>query len=208
MTAPASTAALPLARLLGHAADAVGAVRSGQSLNDALARCPPPARPGTQALAFHALRWLGGALAVRARLAPKAPPAGVDALLLTAIALLWPDSRPPYSEHTLVNEAVAATRQRAPATSGFVNAVLRRFLREREALVAATASDPVATYQHPAWWIDRLRALHSVKGNARIPRPSSVRRWAMALPRGNHSSRPRSSSETTRANFTNPSRSR
>ena len=151
-------AALPLARLLGHAADALQAVRAGESLNTALARTPEAARPGTQALAFHALRWLGGALAVRARLAPKAPPAGVDALLLTAIALLWPDSRPPYAEHTLVNEAVAAARQRAPASSGFVNAVLRRFLREREALVAATASDPVATYQHPAWWIDRLRA--------------------------------------------------
>ena len=88
MTAPASTVALPLARLLGHAADAVGAVRSGQSLTDALARCPPPARPGTQALAFHALRWLGGAEVVRRMLAAKAPPDDVDALVLTALAVL------------------------------------------------------------------------------------------------------------------------
>ncbi|HEY2189416.1 MAG TPA: hypothetical protein VGH48_12715, partial [Caldimonas sp.] len=63
--APASTAALPLARLLGHVANAVAAVRSGRSLNDALARCPLPARPGSQALAFHALRWLGAAEVVR-----------------------------------------------------------------------------------------------------------------------------------------------
>jgi 16S rRNA (cytosine967-C5)-methyltransferase len=158
MVAPDTTpAALPLARLLGHAADALQAVRAGESLTTVLARTPDAARPGTQALAFHALRWLGGAIAVRARLAPKTPPANVDALLLTAIALLWPDSQPPYAEHTLVNEAVAAARQRAPASSGFVNAVLRRFLREREALVAAMAGDPVAAFQHPAWWIERLR---------------------------------------------------
>ena len=158
MTGPASTAALPLARLLGHAADAVGAVRAGQSLNDALARCPAPARPGTQALAFHALRWLGAAEVVRRRLAPKAPPPAVDALLLTALALLWPAGDPPYAEHTLVDQAVAAARRRAPRSAGFVNAVLRRFGREREAIVAAALTDPLARFNHPAWWLDRLRA--------------------------------------------------
>ena len=151
-------AALPLARLLGHAADAVHAVRSGRSLNDALARCPPEARPGTQALAFHALRWLGAADVVRRMLAPRAPPAEVDALLLTALALLWPPATPPYAEHVLVDQAVAATRQRAPRSAGFVNAVLRRFGRERDALVARALADPVARYNHPAWWLDRLRA--------------------------------------------------
>jgi len=158
VTAPAPTAALPLARLLGHAADAVGAVRTGQSLNDALARCPGPARPGTQALAFHALRWLGAAEVVRRRLAPKAPPPEVDALLLVALALLWPPGEPPYAEHTLVDQAVAAATRRAPRSAGFVNAVLRRFGREREAIVAAALADPLARFNHPIWWLDRLRA--------------------------------------------------
>jgi 16S rRNA (cytosine967-C5)-methyltransferase len=144
---------LPLAQLLIHAAAAVQAVRGGQSLNDALERCPAAARPGAQALSFHALRWLGGAQAVRARLVPRAPPAGLDALLLTALALLWPESGPPYAEHTLVDQAVAAAKQRG----GFVNAVLRRFLREREALLAAIADDPVARFNHPRWWIERLQ---------------------------------------------------
>jgi 16S rRNA (cytosine967-C5)-methyltransferase len=71
MVAPdAMPASLPLARLLGHAADTLQAVRAGASLTAALVRTPDAARPGTQALAFHALRWLGGAIAVRARLAP------------------------------------------------------------------------------------------------------------------------------------------
>jgi 16S rRNA (cytosine967-C5)-methyltransferase len=151
-------AALPLARLLNHAADAVQAVRSGQSLTDALARCPAEARPGAQALSFQVLRGLGSAQAVRTLLAPKAPPPGLDALLLTALALLWPgEQAPPYADHTLVDQAVVAARQRAKQASGFVNAVLRRFLRERDALVAAVRLDPVARFNHPRWWIERLQ---------------------------------------------------
>ncbi len=158
MTAPSSPATLSLARLLGHAADAVAAVRAGRSLNDALARCPAAARPGTQALAFHALRGLGAAEVVRRQLAPKTPPPFTDALLLTALTLLWPADAPPYPDHTLVDQAVAAIRARATSSAGFVNAVLRRFLREREALVAAALADPLARFNHPLWWLDRLRA--------------------------------------------------
>ena len=159
---------MPLAQLLNHTADAVQAVRAGQSLNVALTHCPAAARPGTQALSFHALRWLGSAQALRTLLAPKAPPPAVDALLLTALALLWPPAsasahgsepaRLPYAEHTLVDQAVDAARQRAKASAAFVNAVLRRFLRERDALVADALRDPLARFNHPAWWIDRLKA--------------------------------------------------
>jgi len=156
---------LPLAKLLNHAADAVQAVRAGQSLNVALAQCPTAARPGAQALSFHALRWLGAAQALRVLLAPKAPPPALDALLLTALALLWPQTRAQgqvqgqalYAEHTLVDQAVDAARQRAKPSAAFVNAVLRRFLRERDALVATALRDPLARFNHPAWWIARLK---------------------------------------------------
>ena len=147
----------PLHRLLAHCADAVQAVRDGQSLTDWLSRCPAELRPGVQALSFTVLRRLGAAQAVRAALAPKNPPARVDALLVTALALLWPGETA-YAGHTLVDQAVHAVRQRAPNSAGFANAVLRRFLREREALVAAAESDPIARFNHPRWWQDRLRA--------------------------------------------------
>ena len=150
--------ALPLALLLGHMADAVAAVRAGASLTDTLQRCPAEARPGTQVLAFHAMRWLGSARFARRALAAKAPPPRVDALLLGCLALLWPPGGLPYADHVLVDQAVAATRRRAPASASFVNAVLRRFVREREALVAAARHDPVARFNHPLWWLDRLRS--------------------------------------------------
>ena len=159
-------ASLPLAHLLACAADAVASVRAGRSLTDALAATPAPARPGTQALAFQALRRLGLAEALRRQLVPKAPPPWVDALLLCAFALAGdaadPAARPvegapAYAPHTLVSQAVEAAKQRARAQAGFVNAVLRRFLREREALVAAARREPVAAWNHPRWWIETLQ---------------------------------------------------
>ena len=126
-----NTPSLPLARLLNHAADAIQAVRAGHSLNAALARCPADARPGTQALSFQVLRLMGSAEAARALLAPKPPPATADALLLSALALLWPCDDPPYPEHTLVDQAVTAAQQRPKANAPFVNAVLRRALTRK-----------------------------------------------------------------------------
>jgi 16S rRNA (cytosine967-C5)-methyltransferase len=154
---PPSTPPIALAHLLNHAADMVQGVWDGRSLTDLLATLPAAARPGTQALAFDALRRLGGAQAVRRLVAAKAPPREVDALLVTALALLWPQAAPPYPDHTLVDQAVHAARRRAAAGAPFINAVLRRFVRERDALVAAAERDPVGAYNHPAWWIERLK---------------------------------------------------
>jgi len=155
--ATATPHSAPLSALLDQTADAVAAVRAGRSLTEALGRCPAPLRSGTQALAFHVLRWWGSAVAARAVMAPKAPPPNVDALLVSALALLWPGSEPPYAEHTLVDQAVAAARRRTPAAANFINAVLRRFLRERDALVASAQRSPEGAYNHPAWWIERVR---------------------------------------------------
>ena len=153
-----STPSAPLHRLLSSTADAVAAVRNGRSLTDVLAQVPADVRAGTQALSFQVLRCLGGAEAVVALMAPKPPPPPVLSLLVTALALLWPgDAPPPYADHTLVDQAVSAARLRTPAAANFVNALLRRFLRERAALVAQAQRSPVAAYNHPLWWIERLR---------------------------------------------------
>jgi 16S rRNA (cytosine967-C5)-methyltransferase len=135
----------------------VQAVRAGRSLNDVLPEVPVNLRPGVQALTFNALRQLGAASVALQGLAAKAPAARVEALLCVALALLWPTERPAYAPHTLVDQAVAAARRRTPAAAAFVNAVLRRFLRERQARVALALQSPVAAWNHPAWWIEQLQ---------------------------------------------------
>jgi 16S rRNA (cytosine967-C5)-methyltransferase len=152
--------AAPLWQLLQATAKAVQAVRSGRSLTAELESVAAPLRPAVQALSFQAMRQLGRAMALRALLAKKAPPPAADALLCTALALVWQDELAPYPVHTLVNQAVEAARhqRQTQAQSSFINACLRRFMREREDLVAQTDQDPQALWNHPPWWVARLQS--------------------------------------------------
>jgi len=115
--ARSSATSVPLWQLLQGTAGVVAAVRSGRSLTALLDAQPPALRPGVQALSFQVMRWLGRAQALRVQLARKAPPAPVDALLCSALALCWDDTLAPYSAFTLVDQTVEAarkTRTRAP----------------------------------------------------------------------------------------------
>ena len=162
---PASSAGgapVPLWRLLTAVAGALQAIRGGQSGTTALAAVDAALRPGVQALLFQVLRQAGRAEALRRQLAARAPAPAADALLCSALALCWDPQASPYEPFTLVNQAVEAAKHH-PATraqASFINGCLRRFLRERDALVAATDNDPVARWNHPAWWVQRLRKDH------------------------------------------------
>ena len=150
---------VPLWCQLNASAIVLVAVRAGESGTAALNGVEPSLRPGVQAIVFHVLRWLGRAQALRHQLAKRAPPPQADALLCTALALAWREEGAPYEVFTLVDQTVEAAK-RDPATrqqASFINACLRRFLRERDTLVAATGKDPVAVWNHPRWWIDRLK---------------------------------------------------
>ena len=154
--------AVPLWQQLQAVAAVLLAVRSGVSTTVALKQTPAQLRPGVQALVFQVLRSLGRAQALRQHLAQRAPPPPADALLCCALALAWRGEDAPYDIFTLVNQAVEAAK-RAPATkaqANFINACLRRFMRERDALVAATDHDPAAQWNHSAWWIKRLQQDH------------------------------------------------
>lgn len=154
-TARTRSPSLPLWQLLAHCADAVQAVQAGHSLTEALDACPAPARPGTQALSFAVMRRLGLAQRLRALLVPRKPAPWVDALLLSSLALAGGEE---YTAHTLVDQAVDAAKRRARPASGLVNAVLRRYLREQADLLAQAGQDPVARWNHPAWWTNRLKS--------------------------------------------------
>lgn len=149
----------PLWRQLQATAQVILAVRNGVSGTVAIDATEEGLRAGVQALAFHCWRNMGRALALRSLLASRTPPAAADALLCVALALAWNDEEAPYDAFTLVNQSVeAAKRQTATkAQSNFLNACLRRFLRDKSVLVEATQRDPAAVWNHPQWWIARLQ---------------------------------------------------
>ncbi len=172
----------PLWQQLQSTAAAVQATVAGKSLTAQLDAVPAALRPGVQALCFQVMRQLGRARALRALLAPRKPSAAVDALLCSALALGWDEAQAPYPGHTLVSQTVeAARRQRqTQAQAGFINACLRRFLRERESLLAQTERDPQAVWNHPVWWIERLQHDHpqhwqSLLTQAQKPAPMTLR---------------------------------
>ncbi len=165
-------------RQLQAAASVLAGVRGGQSATALLSRVDGALRPGVQALAFQALRQLGRAQALRRLLARRAPPPEADALLCTALALCCGDDETPYEAFTLVDQAVEAAKRSstARAQASFINACLRRFVRERETLLAAAGRDPVARWNHPLWWQQRLQQDHPDSwqrvleaGNAQAP---------------------------------------
>ena len=180
----------PLWQKLQAVARVVAAVRQGASTSRTLEQTPSALRPGVQALSFQVLRNLGRAQALLAELAPRAAPAATDALLCSSLALAWNDEQAPFDVHTLVNQAVeAAKRQTATkAQANFINACLRRFLREREALITKTSQSPTALWNHPLWWIKRLQSDHPsnwqdiLAANNR-PAPMTLRVNQAKLPR-------------------------
>ena len=182
MNPPSISRAIPLWRQLQAAATVLEAVRQGRSTSDSLQQLDAELRPGVQALSFHVLRHLGRAEALRRLLARKPPPAAVDALLCSVLALAWREDQAPYAPFTLVNQAVEAAKQNVAtrAQASFVNACLRRFLRERDDLVHETDADPVARWNFPRWWIDRVKQDHpahweAVLGASNVPPPMTLR---------------------------------
>ena len=152
----------PLWQLLQTVAQLLQAVRQGQSTSRLLPKVEARRRAAVQSLLFRVLRQLGVAQALRKRLAPRAPAPAADALLCTALALCWDDAQAPYDVHTLVNQVVEAAKRGRPTQgqAAFINACLRRFLRERDALLAEVQSDPSASSPLPPWWVARLRRDH------------------------------------------------
>ena len=155
-------ASVPLWQQLQWVARLLAQVAGGQSTQTLLPEVPAALRAGVQALLYRVLRQWGRAQVLRQRLVPRDPPPAIDALLCTVLALIWDEAQAGYAPHTLVNQAVEAAKRhrRWQAHASFVNACLRRFLRERDGWVTATDADPLARWNHPAWWIERLQHDH------------------------------------------------
>lgn len=178
---------VPLWQQLQEAARVLQGVQTGSSVSVRLEAVPEPLRPGVQALTYAVLRHLGEARWLRDQLVPRRPPPAVDALLLVALALaarmdggMAGEVGAQYTAFTLVNQVVeAAKRQpRARAQAALINAVLRRFLREREhwmeALCQASPRQQPALLNVPEWWWQRLEREHGAEVAERIVRESAT----------------------------------
>ncbi len=180
----------PLSSVLLSSAEVVEGVLEGRSLTDALADVESSLRPATQAVSFHAMRYLGWADAVGREMVQRYPSVLFESLLLVSLTLLKEEGdaaaalpgMPVYAAHTVVDQAVtAASRSRGLASyKGMLNACLRRFLRERAALEAAVADSPEAQWNHPGWWVKQLsvaypREWREILAAANVPAPLTLR---------------------------------
>jgi 16S rRNA (cytosine967-C5)-methyltransferase len=150
------------ARLRAAAATVIDAVVShGESLDAALgreeARIPEADRSQLRLFSYGTLRryWrLGDWLAALLERPLRARDSKIGALLAVGLFQL---SETRIPDHAVVKETVeAARRLRRPTHARLVNAVLRRFLRDR--IAEAPPSSDEAAYDHPQWLLDVLAA--------------------------------------------------
>jgi len=144
------------------AALAVLRVLAGEPLPVALAAvadgAPTRGHSFVQELAYGTLRHWGRLDALTQALTTK-PLADRPLAALIAVALYQLDhTRAPA--FAVVDQAVEAVVLVArPQAKPLVNALLRRYLRERDALNAQVAgASPVAKWSYPRWWIGRVEA--------------------------------------------------
>ena len=155
----AKTPWAPGAPALAGAAQALDAVLSDGRSADAVlgAFQASPDRAAVRAITLGAIRWyLRLAPAVEPLLTnPSAVSAPVRALLVVAAHQIeYSRNAPEVTVHAAVDAARILNSERA---TGFVNAVLRRFVRERAQLFGRVDQAEPARTAHPSWLIGKLR---------------------------------------------------
>ena len=129
------------------------------ALKHALVAANPQLAPSVRSLSYGAVRGYYRHEAILGRLL-STPVKSLDFLVraLLSVALYeLEDERTP--EYAVVNAAVQTAKATdAVRASGLINAVLRRYLRERKTLDAEIARNPATRHASPVWLADRLRA--------------------------------------------------
>jgi 16S rRNA (cytosine967-C5)-methyltransferase len=157
-----ASAGTALSRVQVYAARAVLAVLNGNNAEAAIAKqdtasLDGPARSALADLTLGTLRHLGEIRAIVRLFVRAKPDAVIEAILWIAIYQLM-HSR--TATHVVVSQAVEAVEQINRGAKGFVNAVLRNYLRAPDETRAKAQTSEEAFWNHPQWWIDRVRADH------------------------------------------------
>jgi len=132
----------------------------------------PADRALCQELVYGMVRWQGALdWLVARKTGGRAQNAPLRALLhLGLYQLFWLQRIP---DHAAVHETVElAKRLCFGPRAGFLNAILRGYIREREqtrqTLEALKKTDPAAAYSHPSWLIERWQAHWGQAQTARL----------------------------------------
>ena len=152
-----------LGQSLALASRVVARVLEGASSTEALIQTrgqPANLRAAAHDLSFNALRGYGmvDSLADTLLDRPATDPL-LRGLIYVALAELVAQSEDqPRGVHAVVHQAVeAATLLGLSRAKGLVNAILRAFLRDPCALIADARSRDAGRWNHPKWWIERLK---------------------------------------------------
>jgi 16S rRNA (cytosine967-C5)-methyltransferase len=148
-----SLAAHALARILREGVTLDAALRA------ALAAADPKLAPAVRSLSYGAVRGYYRHEAILTHLL-STPVRSLDhlvrALLSVALYELEDERTPQYAVVDAAVETAKATD--AVRAAGLINAVLRRYLRERPRIDAEVARNPATRHAAPIWLADRLRA--------------------------------------------------
>ena len=148
-----SLAAHVLARVLREG------VTLDTALKDALAAADAKLSPSVRSLSYGAVRGYYRHEAILTLLLSQ-PVKSLDflvrALLSVALYELEDERTPQYAVVDAAVQTAKATD--ALRAAGLINAVLRRYLRERSSVDAKIASNPTTRHAAPIWLADRLRA--------------------------------------------------
>lgn len=120
------------------------------------------ARGAIADLSYYGLRsyGLGGELVRLLSSKPNLKPVLLEDFLILCGSLLADPNELKYPTHTLVDQAVKACKghPKLNRASGFVNGCLRHLLRNHSDLLKQATKLPVAYWNFPAWWIEKLRS--------------------------------------------------
>lgn len=135
-------------------------VAEGHSADEALAGfAGHPQRAAIQAIALGALRWY---LRLAPAVLPLASSGGGELDPRLRVLLVCAAHQLEYSSHSPASSVAAAVDAirllDLARAAGLVNAVLRRYLRERNERLAQVDREPASRHAHPAWLVQALAA--------------------------------------------------
>jgi 16S rRNA (cytosine967-C5)-methyltransferase len=158
-----------LATALRDSASVVARVAAGASLAAEFERFAdegaPTPRPVLIDLTHGTLRRYGRVQAIVRELSHRGRgDATIEALLWCSLYALESGR---YADYTVVDQAVrACSALERWSAKGYVNALLRSYLRQRASLEARIQADPEARHQHPRWWIELVRRAYPAQWSA------------------------------------------